>query len=136
MRKIEEIAEKLRISIPSLADHSPTLKLDIQKNGHKGVCVHHKANGDSDFCPVWAIGQRYVYIHEYMNADWDTYLLEYWDDNGKQGNVTGNKVWKQLKLAASELKYPETIGIPTRKVNTHSLHSGGANGLSLNKLGK
>ncbi len=29
-----------------------TLKLDNQKNGWKGVCVYHEANGDMIHCPV------------------------------------------------------------------------------------
>ena len=32
--------------------HSATLKLDNQKNGWKGVCVHQEANGDEFMCPV------------------------------------------------------------------------------------
>ena len=36
---------------------SATLKLDNQKNGWKGVCVHQEANGEIKFCPVWALRQ-------------------------------------------------------------------------------
>ena len=31
---------------------SATLKLDYQKNGWKGVCVHQEANGEAFNCPV------------------------------------------------------------------------------------
>ena len=34
---------------------STTLKLDNQKNGWKGVCVHHEANGEVFNCPVKAL---------------------------------------------------------------------------------
>ena len=39
-----------------LEAESAALKLDNQKNGWKGVCVHHEANGDKFFCPVRALG--------------------------------------------------------------------------------
>jgi hypothetical protein len=39
-----------------------TLKLDNQKNGCKGVCVFHEANGDSMHCPVRALGRRYLHL--------------------------------------------------------------------------
>ena len=35
-----------------------TLKLDNQKNGWKGVCVYHEANGDNMHCPVRARARR------------------------------------------------------------------------------
>jgi hypothetical protein len=39
---------------------STTLKLDNQKNCHKGICIHQEANGDPFLCPVGALGQRYL----------------------------------------------------------------------------
>ena len=33
-----------------------TMKLDNQKNGWKGVCVYHEANGKEFLCPVRALG--------------------------------------------------------------------------------
>jgi hypothetical protein len=38
-----------------LTADSATLKLDDQKNGLKGVCVHQEANGELFNCPVRAI---------------------------------------------------------------------------------
>ena len=32
--------------------HSATLKIDNQKNGWKGVCIHQESNGDEFLCPV------------------------------------------------------------------------------------
>ena len=37
--------------------HSATLKLDNQKNGWKGVCVHQEANGEAFNCPVKALAR-------------------------------------------------------------------------------
>jgi len=42
-----------------------TMKLDNQKNGWKGVCVYHKANGEEFLCPVRALGQRYIHIWQH-----------------------------------------------------------------------
>jgi hypothetical protein len=39
-----------------------TLKLDNQKNGWKGVCVYHEANGEVFYCPVRALGRRVRHI--------------------------------------------------------------------------
>lgn len=37
--------------------HSATLKLDNQKNGWKGVCIHQETNGEPYHCPVRALGR-------------------------------------------------------------------------------
>ncbi len=41
-------------SLIMMAD-SATLKLDNQKNGWKGMCVHQEANGERFNCPVRAL---------------------------------------------------------------------------------
>jgi hypothetical protein len=43
---------------------SATLKLDNQKNGWKGVCVHQEANGEAFNCPVKALACRVIHICE------------------------------------------------------------------------
>jgi len=44
-----------------------TLKLDNMKNSWKGVCVNHEANGDQLYCPVRALGRRYVHIRRHSS---------------------------------------------------------------------
>ena len=46
-----------------------TLKLNNQKNGWKGVCVHQHANREKIMCGVHAIGHCYCYIHEASGGD-------------------------------------------------------------------
>jgi hypothetical protein len=46
-------------------------------------------------------------------------------------DVTAENVSRALKLAAVNLQYPTTKGIPIDRINTHSLCSGGANALAL-----
>ncbi len=41
-----------------------TMKLDNQKNGWKGVCVHQETNGEIIFCPVHALGRRYLHLRK------------------------------------------------------------------------
>ena len=121
-----------RDSPPSLlltADGA-TLKLDNQKNGWKGVCVFHEANGDQLLCPVRALARRYQHITT-RTADTKEVLSAYWDSSGEPKMVTAEHISQSLKLAASMLEYPSKKGIPIQRVNTHSLRSGGANALAL-----
>ena len=105
------------------------MKLDNQKNGWKGVCIFHKANGDVYLCPVQALGQRYVHIQQHGGTP-KTTLSSYWS-KGVRADVTAEHVRKALKSAAAELQYPTNKGIPILRINTHSLRSGSANALYL-----
>jgi hypothetical protein len=42
--------------------HSATLRLENQKNGWKGVCIHQEHNGEHYHCPVRALGRRFVHV--------------------------------------------------------------------------
>ena len=106
-----------------------TLKLDNQKNGWKGVCVYHEANGDPINCPVRALGRRIRHIRS-GNGDGKTFLSAYYV-GGQRFDVTAEDVSRALKGAARALHYPTTKGIPIDRINTHSLRSGGANALAL-----
>ena len=116
-----------------LAAASASLKLDNQKNGYKGVCVHHHANGDLYFCPVKALARRYVHIRR-NGGNWkdslDTWLSAYYVD-GVRDDISNEDVSAKLKWAARELDYPNVRGIPISCVDTHSLRGGGANALAL-----
>ena len=106
-----------------------TLKLDNQKNGWKGVCIHHEANGSRLLCPVRALGRRYAHLQQH-NADGDTFLSAYFCQNERR-DVTNRDISLALKMAAQLLDYPAAKGIPIHRVDTHSLRGGGANALSL-----
>jgi hypothetical protein len=112
-----------------LAADSATLKLDNQKNGWKGVCIHQETNGDPWHCPVRALGRRIVHIRSHI-ADSSTFLSAFFVGRARF-DVTDNDIRLSLKQAARALQYPEQKGIPIDRVDTHSLHSGGANALSL-----
>ena len=109
---------------------SCTLKLDNQKNGWKGVCVNHHANGDVIFCPVQALGRRYLHLRKHHKGDWKIYLSAYFEEDGLRRDVTNSDISKAIKVAATMLDYPDR-GIPIDRVDTHSLRGGGANALSL-----
>jgi hypothetical protein len=106
-----------------------TLKLDNQKNGWKGVWVFHEANGDPYFCPVRALGWQCIHIKQHHGSR-KTLLSSYWGRNNRS-KVTAEHISCALKTAATMLRYPSKKGIPIQQINTHSLRSGGANGLSL-----
>ena len=112
-----------------LSADSATLKLDNQKNGWKGVCVHQETNGDRFYCPIRALGRRVVHLRQHK-ATKSSFLSTYYH-NGKKCDVIGEDISKGLKMAATLLEYPETRGIPIELVDTHSLRCGGANALAL-----
>ncbi len=105
------------------------LKLDNQKNGWKGVSIYHETDRDPTFCPVKAIGQRYIYIRANGGRP-KTYLSTYFKQ-GTKYNVMANHISKGLKMAAAAFDYPSLKGIPIDRIDTHSLCSGGANALAL-----
>ena len=89
---------------------SATLKLDNQKNGWKGVCVHQEANGEPCNCPVRALTRRVLHLREH-NAVGKTLLSAFFHFSVRY-DVSGNDISKGLKLAAHILRYPTTRGIP------------------------
>ena len=111
-----------------LTAHSATLKLDNQKNGWKGVCIHQEHNGEDIACPVRALGRRYLHIRQHTSNP-KTVLSAYFDNN-RQGTVTDRDISAALKTAARILAYPSR-GFPIDRIDTHSLRSDGANALSL-----
>jgi hypothetical protein len=106
-----------------------TLKLDNQKIGWKGVCIYQEANGKEYLCPVRALGRRFLHIRKHGGSA-KTFLSSYWSQDTR-ADVTAEHISRALKHAATELKYPTTIGIPIERINTHSLRSGGSNALAL-----
>ena len=116
-----------------LSAHSATLRLENQKNGWKGVCIHQETNGDLYHCPVRALGRRYVHIRKHTN-DTSTCLSSYFETSStstRRADVTDKNIRSELKLAAIALEYPALKGIPVDRIDTHSLRSGGANALAL-----
>jgi hypothetical protein len=113
--------------------HSATLRLENQKNGWKGVCIHQEHNGDTYHCPVRALGRRYTHIRQH-SSNKSTCLSTYFEATQTeflQHDVTDKDIRRELKLAAIALEYPALKGIPIDRVDTHSLRSGGANALAL-----
>ncbi len=108
---------------------SARLKLDNQKNGWKGVCVHQEANGKAFNCPVRALAPRVVHLHE-NGGDTKALLSAFYVD-GTRYDATGEDISKGLKMAATLLHYLTTRGIPIKRIDTHSLCSDGTNALAL-----
>ena len=117
-----------------LSADSATLRIQNQKNGWKNVCVNQEANGQSYFCPVKALGRRYVTIRGNSKTPEEaqkTFFSAYFLPGGVRKDVNDNDIRIHLKIAAELLEYLPTRGIPTSSVDTHSLRGGGANALSL-----
>ncbi len=113
-----------------LSADGATLKLDNQKNGHKGVCVYQQTTGDPIHCPVCALGRQYQH-HWENKATNKTFICAYWMD-GQAYNVTDDNISKALNRAAATLQYPLYQGIPIKRIDTHSSRIGGACALALN----
>ena len=80
---------------------SATLKLNNQKNGRKGVCVHQKVNGEAN-------GTSGM-------------ILSWFEFGGKQWEVMGEDISKGLKMAATLVQYPAMRGITIKRIDMHSL---------------
>lgn len=93
-----------------LPANSATLKLDNQKNGWKGVCIHQESTGDEINNPVKALACHYIHIQQHT-SNFKTPLSAYYVD-GVQHHLTDKDVSAALKLAAIILEYPERKGIP------------------------
>jgi hypothetical protein len=102
-----------------LSANSATLKVDNQKNGWKGVCVHQETNSNIFFCPIRALEQCVVHLRRHK-ASKSSFLSTFYH-KGKKCDVTGEDISKGLKMAATLHKYPETWGIPIELIDTHSL---------------
>jgi hypothetical protein len=109
---------------------SATLKLDNQKNGWHGVCIHHESNGQEAFDPVRALGRRVLHIRANAPGD-DSIFLSAVFQNGARCDISDKDIRAALKMAAAALHYPVTRGIPIERIDTHLLRIGGANALSL-----
>ena len=83
---------------------SATLKLDNQKNGWKGVCIHQEANGEPHHCPVKALARRYNHIRSHT-SDTTTFLSAFYTDECRF-DVTDKDIRFALKEAAKRLHYP------------------------------
>ncbi len=103
---------------------SATLKLDDQKNGWKGMCVHQEANREQFNCPVRALACCVLHLRN--NRATGKTLLSLFFHSDRQFGVYGEDISRELKMAATLLQYPATQGIPIDLIDTHSLQSGGA----------
>jgi hypothetical protein len=108
---------------------SATLKLDNQKNGWKGMCVHQEANREQFKCPVKALARCVLHLCD--NGAMGKTLLSLFFHSNKHYDVCGKDISRGLKMAAMLLQYPATQGIPIDRIDTYSLQSGGANALAL-----
>jgi hypothetical protein len=76
---------------------SATLKLDNQKNGWKGVCVHQEANKEAFNCPVKVLACQVIHLRE-NGGDHKSLLSTFYLDRIHY-DVTGEDISKGLKMA-------------------------------------
>jgi hypothetical protein len=107
-----------------------TLKLDNQKNGHKGLCVYQQTTGNPIHCPVCALGRRCQHLQENKATD-KTIICAYYMD-GQAYNAMAEDISTALKRAIAMLQYPLYRGIPIERIDTQSLRISRACALALN----
>jgi hypothetical protein len=107
-----------------------TLKLDNQKNGWKGVCVNHEANGDEYNCGVKAIGRLYCHIRKHT-TDPSTPLFTYFDEKDQKCTVSNQDIREAIKMAATECDYPHACQSSSSIKLINTLRIGGACALAL-----
>jgi hypothetical protein len=91
--------------------------------------MYQEANGDLVNCSLWTLGCCYLQIRLH-GVTKKTILLAYYTV-GKWFDVTSDHISIALKLVTVALEYPILKGIPIKRINTHSLRTGGANALAL-----
>ena len=92
------------------------------------MCIHQEHNREELTCPVRTLGSQYLHIRGHT-SDPSTFLSSYFSNKG-HFDVSDRNISAALKMAALVLAYPSR-GFPIDRIDTHSLHSGGANALSL-----
>ena len=102
-----------------------TLRLSNQKNGIRGSLIHRckLATEDTTFCPIKALGRRYLHLRD-NNASKDDLISLYWDHNG-QHHIQPDDILKAVRIACVQLKL-ESQGITPDRIGSHSLRAGGA----------
>ena len=75
-----------------LSADSATLKLENQKNGWKGVCIHQETNGDPILCPVRALGRRVFHLRENTPLYQPKLTLSAYFANGQRFDTTDNDI--------------------------------------------
>ncbi len=70
-------------------------------------------------------------MHLRSHGATDSTILSAYYYGGKRFDVTAEHISAVLKMAARALEYPILKGISIKRINTHSLRSGGANALAL-----
>ena len=109
---------------------SATIKLENTKNGTKNATVHHGAQG-GPVCPVAALAQRVHAAHQLDPSG-----------NANLGTATNRKGWtavvldKDINVAVRWAAWKDGLfekGYSKSRVSSHSLRSGGAMALKLNR---
>ena len=112
-----------------LAADSATIRVENQKNGHKGATVHHGAIG-KHHCPVKALARRVHNIFWGSNSD-EALLGHVFHRDGTLSRVADRDINTAVRWGAAKDGLL-TKGYTLDRVSSHSLRAGGAMALKLN----
>ena len=106
---------------------SVALTFTTQKNSMKGKVTRNGMTGDPCTCPVRAVVQRLQYHKEYQRQP-DMPLCCYCSNHKAKFVRTNDVALTQCAgIVMVKLKHNVTLNLEPRKIDSHSLHSGGAN---------
>ena len=107
---------------------SATFTIDNQKNGVRGQVITQHRTGSS-ICPVQALARR-VYTLKKNDAPPTTLISAVFND--KVSQVTDKDIVKTIRMAAATIGLHHR-GFDLQRIGSHSLRSGGAMALHMNK---
>ena len=97
------------------------------------MCIHREIKGVYYHCQVLALRQFCLHIQDYTSDHFLTFLFIYYTVDNVWFDISDNHISTKLKVAVVALEYPSSKGIPIDRIDTHSIWSGGANALGLNR---
>ena len=106
------------------------LLLFNQKNGIRGLLIHHHASSNIKNCLVWDLAQKVAHLNRHL-ASLEKLLCAYFDHLGKL-HITSNNMLKLVHASAVALILAAKA-FPAERMGTHLLQVGGTIDMKVNE---
>ena len=108
---------------------SATLRIENQKNGKMGQCIHHEAIKDVTVGPTQALARR---VHHILSngGDGNSLICEFKPNSGDWDCIQSNDIVLHVRVMARILGIDKE-GLDIDLIGAHSLRAGGAMALKL-----
>ena len=108
---------------------SATLRMNNQKNGRMGECIHHEAVKDTIFGPTQALARRVFHILSNGGTE-ESLICEYKTSVGDWDCIQSSDIVQHVRCTSRVLGLDKQ-GIDQDLIGAHSLRAGGAMALKL-----